>query len=494
MLGIFTIVVFFFLIKWALKDTLPTQRTLPLLQKLWGKLFDGEKVSGSQFMSPFNQGKFLNTRNEGLILDGKGSKRLDLKRSFENVAIISPVGGGKSQRYILPNLCGLDDCSIVCTDPSGELYLASSGYLESKGFEVKVLNLANPHYSLNYNPLAKATTYSEIDKLSEVIMRSGHPVTRPEDEIWVSEPQSLLTILMTCLQNTGEPEWYNLHNLLYLLQSFGADGKPLTNFIRDNAPNDGGRILNQFIAFRNGHEKMLSSFLTMARNALKIINNPDIAMLTSRDEFDFHELRQKKTVVYLIAPETDAKHYSFILNMFYTQFFEAQKQTQYINQGLPIHVLYDEFGHSSIPEFATIANTIRKFRVSLSLVLQNYQQLKKQYGDDAPSIFSGGVRTKLVYAGLDLETSQMMQDMLGKVVTEKKGSGGKIRQENNLMNADQIRQMSEDQALCVSANKEPIILNTTPAYQDRRLKQIISMPPAQLPQPITGRKLRYVPL
>jgi type IV secretion system protein VirD4 len=244
MFGILIIVLVFFAMKWSLKDSMPTNRGLPLFRSIWGKLFNGEKVSGSQFMSSLTQGKFLNARNEGLILDGKGSKRLDLKRSFENVAIISPVGGGKSTRYILPNLCGLDNCSIVATDPSGELYQASSGYLESKAFDVKVLNLADPHYSLNYNTLAKATTYTEIDKLAEVIMRSGHPVTRPEDEIWVSEPQALLTILMTCLQNTGEPEWYNLHNLLYLLQSFGLDGRPLANFIRDNAPDDGGRIYN----------------------------------------------------------------------------------------------------------------------------------------------------------------------------------------------------------------------------------------------------------
>ena len=88
----------------------------------------------------------------------------------------------------------------------------------------------------------------------------------------------------------------------------------------------------------------------------------------------------------------------------------------------------------------------------------------------------------------------MVQDMLGRVVTEKKGSGGKTRRENNLMNADQIRQMSEDQALCVSANKEPILLETTPAYRDRFLKQVTSIPPAALPQPLAGRTLRYVDL
>ena len=187
-----------------------------------------------------------------------------------------------------------------------------------------MLNLADPNRGLGYNPLARANTYTEIDKLSEVIMRAGHPVVKPGEEIWVNEPQSLLTVLITCLKNTGEPEWQNLHNLLYLLQQFGADGRPLKDFVRNNAPDDGGRTLNQFVAFCNGHEKMLSSFLTMARNSLKIINNPEIAMMMAQDEFDFDQIRRRKTVIYLIAPETDAKHYSFILNLFYTQRIEGK--------------------------------------------------------------------------------------------------------------------------------------------------------------------------
>jgi hypothetical protein len=48
--------------------------------------------------------------------------------------------------------------------------------------------------------------------------------------------------------------------------------------------------------------------------------------------------------------------------------------------------------------------------------------------------------------------------------------------------------------LCLSANREPMLFNTTPAYRDHRLKKMISMPPANLPQPVKGRKLRYVPL
>ena len=483
-----------FAFKTVLGNSTATNWILPWIPKGWAKLFGGEKISGSQFMSSSEERNFLNPRNKGLVLDGAGRKRLDLKHSFQNVAIISPVGGGKSTRYILPNLLSLDDCSIVCTDPSGELYEKSSGYLKSRGFDVKVLNLASPSHGLGYNPLTRANSYTEIDKLSEVIMRAGHPVVKPGEEIWTNEPQSLLTVLITCLKNTGEPEWQNLHNLLFLLQQFGADGAPLKEFVRDNAPDDGGRTLNQFTAFCNGYEKMLSSFLTMTRNALKIINNPEIAKMTAHDEFDFDEIRRRKTVVYLIAPETDAKHYSFILNLFYTQLFEKLKQPQYLDEGLPVHLLMDEFGHTAIPDFATIATTIRKYRVSLSLVLQNYQQLKKQYGDDAETIFSGGVRAKLVYSGLDVESSKMVQEMLGKVVVEQKGNGTKHRREDNLMNADEIRRIGEDQALCVSSNKPPVLLDTVPSFRDPRLRKLTTIPPAPLPHPITGMQLHYTTL
>ena len=127
-------------------------------------------------------------------------------------------------------------------------------------------------------------------------------------------------------------------------------------------------------------------------------------------------------------------------------------------------------------------------------MLQNYQQLKKQYGDDAETIFSGGVRTKLVYSGLDVETSKIVQEMLGKVVVEQKGNGTKQRREDNLMNADQIRQIEEDQALCVSSNRKPVLLKTVPSFRDPQMKKIMSMPPTPYPDPIAGKQLHYVTL
>lgn len=464
-----------------------------LAPKLFAAIFGREKRSGARFQKESETSRWLKGGNKGLILDGAGHKRLTEEVSFQHVAIISPTGAGKTTRYIAPNLLTLDDCSIIVTDPSGELYTKTSGAMASRGFAVEVLNLADPTRSLGYNPLVKIESHSDIDKLAHILMRSANPVVKPGDEIWYSEPQNLMAILIRCLRNTGEPEWMNLHNLLFLLQNFGKNGRDLIKFIARYAPDDG--TVQQFKGFVSGNDKMLSSFLTMGRNALRALNNPDIASLLARDELDFQRLRKRKTALYLVVPETEAEVYGFILNLFYTQFFAAQKSLEFASDGLPIHVLYDEFGHSMIPGFDTVATTIRKYRVSLSIILQDFGQLRERYGDHAAkTILSGGMRTKLFYPGLDVDTSRMVEEMLGRVQYESKQGRNKSVREENLLNADRIRRLDMNQAICVTASQEPVLLRTEACYESRHMQQLMNIPPFPLPARLPTSELHYVSL
>ena len=61
-------------------------------------------------------------------------------------------GSGKSASYVIPNAYQLLG-SYVFTDPKGELYDKTAGYLKSKGYDIRVLNLVNPKKSDGYNPL-----------------------------------------------------------------------------------------------------------------------------------------------------------------------------------------------------------------------------------------------------------------------------------------------------------------------------------------------------
>jgi type IV secretory pathway TraG/TraD family ATPase VirD4 len=69
-------------------------------------------------------------------------------------------------------------------------------------------------------------------------------------------------------------------------------------------------------------------------------------------------------------------------------------------EDLPLFILYDEFGHANIPDFDIVVTNMRKYKVSLSVMLQSFTQLETQYGHEkANTIIEGGVNSKLFFAG-----------------------------------------------------------------------------------------------
>ena len=63
-------------------------------------------------MGHFEERRFLNFSNKGLVLDGK-DKRLSQKESFNHMGIIARTGGGKTTGYIIPNCQVPPRCSTL---------------------------------------------------------------------------------------------------------------------------------------------------------------------------------------------------------------------------------------------------------------------------------------------------------------------------------------------------------------------------------------------
>ena len=52
----------------------------------------------------------------------------------------------------------------------------------------------------------------------------------------------------------------------------------------------------------------------------------------------------------------------------------------------------------------------------------------------------------------------------------------------------------DPQALCISSNQEPILLDTTPCYKNRHLDSLMQLSPHPLPSPLPTNNLHYVSL
>lgn len=446
---------------------------------------------GAAFLSWFERRRLLNGHHAGLTIDGHHG-RLSDEDSFLHLALVAPTGAGKTTRFIIPNLFTLEHCSIVVTDPSGEIHARTSGHLAARGFDILVVNPANASASLRYNPLSRIKTETQAQEIAHCLIRSANK-DYDREPFWNSGAERILDVFIRTLKAMGKPEFLNLPNVLHLLQHFGEDGSALDDFIARHADE---ATYQQYRAFVGGNPKVMQSWISVATNSLALLNNPDVARFMAGDDLDFSALRKRPTVVYLMLPSDKISFYSFIMNLFYTQLFAACMERLPGSKDLPVYCLMDEFGHSSIPFFETIITTIRKYRVSLSLVLQSVSQLATNYGKDkAATILEGDVSSRLFYSGLDMESAQRVERLLGRkrTVTERK-DGTRQVQEGNLMNADRIRTMPDDQALFVFRNKEPAQLHTVPYFKNSHHSKAAKLPPHPLPVTTLQAPVLLVPL
>ncbi len=483
--------------------------TMPfkLIFKVLKYLFMGKIVnttSGARFAEKHIYNRYLNSGNKGLLLNGDKAF-LSESDSFQNVCVMARIGAGKTSKYIIPNVLAKarQQCSLVINDPKGEVFEKTSAYMKSNGFNVLVIDPENTGRSSYFNPLIEAQQTIELEQIAEILVRCGLPSSSGKDDFWLQGAIRFVSLFIKCLKNAGRdnPAYFNLHNLYYLFQNFGEEGQALDNFmsrytIDPDNPTDES-LWNEYKGLLTGNKEGVQSFVLNAITSLKALSNQNIAQITAQSDITLEDIRTQKTVIYLITPAQHAEYYSFFTSLFFRSVFNACMRELPNKNTLPVYVLYDEFGHSSIPNFVSTANTIRGYKVSLSIILQSISQLHARYGKDYAQSIQGGFNTYLTYAGADPQTAEFFETIIGKVrERQRKEIDDTTDQyrEFNLINAAEIRMIEENEALIVSGNKQAVKLKTVPYFKSGRFNRHTKKEPITMKGSANTSLLEKVPL
>ena len=129
------------------------------------------------------------------------------------------------------------------------------------------------------------------------------------------------------------------------------------------------------------------------------------------------------------------------------------------------------------------------------MIAQSRSQIDKTYGrDDAQTIITGGVGSQLFLSGQDLTASLELERLLGRTGVEIEDESGRHRvMTTNLMNADQIRAMKNDEALFLHRGNRPALIKLEPYFKNRRLRKRSQIPPPPLPA-TDDEPVKYVTL
>lgn len=395
-----------------------------------------------------------------------------------NVMVIGGSGAGKTRFYVKPNLMQ-SICSYIVLDPKGEILRDLGGMFEAQGVAVTVIDLV--HFKGHYNPLVYLETDEDAIKLAHAIVHNTKPkdAVGSADKFWDDSSMMLISAIILYLLYEAPAEEQNLSTVMYMIingqvsedESYPAPLAMLFNELEDKDPEHPAVL--QYKSFQLGSTKTLQSVLISAAANLYMFNSERFAYMTGRDETFLPELGLQKRVIFCVIPDND-ETYNFLITMLYTQIFDqlfrlADSNPEY-KGALPVHVrlMMDEFANVALPkDFKKILSVCRSRNISCDIILQSIAQLKSLFKDDWEGIV-GNCDSLLYLGGNEYGTFEYLSKILGKE-TERtvshsigRGSHGSSSESQqkaarDLATPDEIRRMSNDDALLLLRSEDPVV-------------------------------------
>ncbi len=413
------------------------------------------------------------SNKKGIILAENNYLPVD-KRGNVNVLVVGGSGSGKSASYSIPNAYQLLG-SYVFTDPKGELYDRTAGYLRSKGYEIKVLNLVRPQYSDGYNPIMHISSEIDVDVIANTIVKGQKTGDGGSDPFWDDSAEMLLKALIYYLMATRPEEEQNLASCAELVRAANSNGGSnlLTELI-SKLPYDHPARMN-YKSIEIAPEKTYSSILSTLQSKLGKFDSKEIAELTSTDTINFEDIGNKKTAVYVISSDTHTA-YDFLLTIFFSQMIQQLYNYADDNGGalkVPTYFILDEFANiGKIPDFDKKISTSRSRKISFSVILQNLDQLEAVYEKSYETII-GNCDTHVFLGSNSYKTVEYFSKALGEKTIERDSiSINRDRQyfktgqstsdqvmARALMTPDELRRMDNDLCIIFEKGIKPVKAN-----------------------------------
>ena len=382
-------------------------------------------------------------------------------------------GSGKSASYSIPNAYQMLG-SYVFTDPKGELYDRTAGYLKEHGYEIKVLNLVRPQYSDGYNPLMHISSELDVDVIANTIVK-GQKTDSGSDPYWDDMAEMLLKALIYYLIATRPEEEQNLASCAELVRAANKNGgSNLLTDLMNQLPYDHPARMN-YKSIEIAPEKTYGSILSSLQSKLGKFDSKEIAELTSTDTINFEDIGNKKTAVYVISSDTHTA-YEFLLTIFFSQMIQQLYDYADQNGGRlkeQTFFILDEFANiGKIPDFDKKISTSRSRKISFSVILQNIDQLEAVYEKSYETIM-GNCDTHVFLGSNSFKTVEYFSKALGeKTIGRDSVSVNKDKKNHKtgksvsdqvmaraLMTPDELRRMDNDECIIFEKGIKPVKAN-----------------------------------
>ena len=402
-----------------------------------------------------------------------------------NHFVVGGPGSFKTQSYIIPNVLHEKECSIVVTDPKGEVYEMTAEIKRKQGYEVHVINFNDMRYSDKYNCFDYVRKDRDATTVANTLVAAkNNPKNK---DIWYNAQLSLLKALILYSKYKMQPKYRNMTGVLNFLQEFDpeADETGISDldeqFMKLAKTHPARRAYD--LGFKKAVEKTRSSIIISLLTTIGDYVDKEVAAFTESSDFYVGDIGIKKIALYVIIPVMDST-WEGLINLFFNQTFqELYAVGAKHNTKLPQPVIFylDEFPNlGRFDDYEKFLATCRGYGIACCTVLQNITQLQDKYGKEQAESIIGNCGVKLCLGNVNNTTAEYFSKLIGKsTIKVETGSDSVSHAERssssssksfsytgrNLMNADEILTMDANESVCIITGKYPIRLKKTKQFE-----------------------------
>ena len=341
-----------------------------------------------------------------------------------NCCIIGSSGSGKTRFWLTPQLLQAHS-SYVVVDPKGGVLGQVGGFLQKRGYKIKVFNSIDFSKSMHYNPMAYIKTESDVLKFVNALIANPKGDGKEGDEFWTKAETLLYCALVAYIVFEGPEEERNMNTLVEMINSMEVreddeSFKNAVDYMFDGLAkrNPQHFAVRQYAKYKLASGKTAKSILISCGARLAPFDIAELREIMSYDELELDKLGDKKTALFFLISDTDST-YNFIVALAFSQMFNllCERADNKYGGRLPHHVrvLWDEAANTGqVPGLEKIVAVIRSREISLTLFYQAMSQCKALYKDHAETIM-GNMDSIVFLGGREASTlKDISENWLGK--------------------------------------------------------------------------------
>ena len=443
--------------------------------------------------------KMLN--HDGIILGRFGKKFLMLPGQ-QGVELEAPPRSGKGVGMVIPNLLNWPGSTIV-NDIKGENWTLTAGFRAQHGNEVHLFDpLAEDECTSCWNALAYVSDkalYQTIDGLQR-IGEMLYPDPQGADPFWSTSARSLfLGIGLYLFQTPGSTRTIGE----ILRQGMASDAEGFQKHWRRviEACDQAGYALSQetvqiLYDVIDLAPVTASSIRKSFTSRLDLWMNPMIDAATSKNDFDFRELRKRPISIYCRINPDNISRLQPLLNLFFQQAIGLQtKELPEDNPALKYQLLLmmDEFpALGRIPVIANSTAFLPGYNVRTVVIVQSHSQLVPLYGPDGARALRKMLAARIVFPPKEFDDAEAISKELGTYTVKQKsrsnrmfdGKGATISvsdQPRRLLLAQEVKELGPQRMIVFYEGLRPILASRIYYFRDKLFTRRVT-PPPQVPK------------